>query len=229
MRNTMLTVLMLTCGASVSAQALMDRPAPAATADGDVVVAPQPAGLTLEQVSLIRVEPPEPRSFEANDLITIIVSERAKAKRKQTLDTKKDFTLDGSATAIPDIVKLLQLRYENYDNLPVTVGLEGGNDFQGEGEYERDDQLTTRVTGRVVEVKPNGTLLIESRTVIRTDKEEQLIVISGICRPDDVTLTNTVQSNQMFDLTVDIQNTGEIDKTAQKGLIPRVFETLFNF
>ncbi|MCA9292864.1 MAG: flagellar basal body L-ring protein FlgH [Phycisphaerales bacterium] len=219
--------VLMSSGAT-GAQALMDRPATEAQQEG-VVVAPAPQGLSLEQVSLIRVEPPEPRTFQANDLITIIVSERSKAQRKQSIDTTKDSKFGGSVNAIPDLLKLLELRYQNYENLPIDYDLSGKNEFKGDGEYKRDDTLTTRVTGRVLEVKPNGTLLIESRTSIRTDKEEQLIVISGICRPEDVTVTNTVQSNQMFDLMVDIQNTGEIDKSSQKGLITKVFDTLFNF
>ncbi len=223
--------LVLVSGSAATAQALMDRPASsAAKRDGTgAAVAQEPVGVSLEQVSLIRVEPPEPRTFQVQDLVTIIVSERTKASREQTLETDKDFKLTGSATALPDILKLLALRYENYDNLPINADATGQHEFNGEGEYERTDSVTTRVTGRVIEVKPNGTLLIESRTSVRTDTEEQLIVISGLCRPDDVTVTNTVQSNQMFDLTVDIQNSGEIDKAANKGLITRVMETLFNF
>jgi len=44
-----------------------------------------------------------------------------------------------------------------------------------------------------------------------------------------VTFANTVMSNQMFDLRLDIQNTGDVRKDGQKGVIPRVIDTIFNF
>ena len=84
-------------------------------------------------------------------------------------------------------------------------------------------------TARVLEVKPNGTLLLEARRSIKTDREEALVVISGICRPDDVTVSNTVQSNQMYDMRLDVQNTGDVKNTADKGLITRILEGMFNF
>jgi flagellar L-ring protein precursor FlgH len=81
----------------------------------------------------------------------------------------------------------------------------------------------------VIEVKPNGTLVLESKTVVRSDNEEQVITLSGICRPDDISQTNTVQSSQMFGLDLNIQNAGDIKNTANKGVIPRVLDALFNF
>lgn len=187
---------------------------------------------SLEQVSLTYVSPPKPRTFAAQDLITIIVSERTSSERSASLETEKDYSIDGTVTSTVDLLKLLELRLQQgrdqNDDLP-TVSGGIGTEFEGEAEYERDDSVTARVTARVLEVKPNGTLLLEARTTVRTDFEQQTITLSGVCRSEDVTATNTVQSNQMFDLRVDIQNEGEVRKGGEKGLIPRVLDTLFAF
>jgi flagellar L-ring protein precursor FlgH len=223
------TVAML--AGAADAQALLDRDnqPPQAREDGSVEPVATDGTRSLEEVSLIAVEPPEPRRFVEQDLITIIVAERSTIDRSQTVETEKEFELAGDVANIPDLVKLLQLRYEDYDRLPISVGGNIGTEFEGEGEYERDDTIATRVTARVVEVKPNGTLLLESRTSITTDDEEQVIIISGMCRPEDVTIANSIQSSQMYDLRVDIQHSGDIRKASKKGLIPRFFEALFNF
>ncbi len=196
---------------------------------GPVVAPAGPA--TVAQMSLFHVEPPEPRQFQKNDLVTIIISERSQIDRSQKLEGDKSVDASGKVVSFPDLVQLLtELRAENgrESNLP-KVQFDYESEYEGEGKYKRDDKLTARLTARVLEVKPNGTLLLEARTAIKTDAEDQVMVLSGICRPDDITGFNTVQSNQMFDLNLIIENNGTVAKNAEKGILTRVFDTIFNF
>jgi flagellar L-ring protein FlgH len=234
MRTTTAILTTLALGASAHGQSLYERPAPRALdVEGREMEAEVSAEMIpLAAVSLYRVEPPEPRAFLPNDLVTIIISERARTDRIAELETEKEYELDGTVQSSIDLLKLLELRLEQGrdqdDDLPtVTASLE--REYAGEGEYRRDDTVTARVTARVVEVKPNGNLLLEARTSVRTDEEQQTILVSGTARSEDVTNQNTVQSNQLYDLTVDIQNTGQVKDGASKGVITRVLDTLFNF
>ena len=197
--------------------------------DGVVVHRAAEGGLTLATASFFLVEPPEPRVFRENDLITVIVSERSEVANENTLETDTSFDMSGGVTSMPDLLQLLELRWRDYENLPVNVDMNFDRGFSGEGEQEVSRETTARVTARVIEIKPNGTMLLESKTSIRTDGEEQVIVISGLARQEDVTIANTVQSNQMANLIVDIQHYGELKKSAEKGLIPKAFDLLFNF
>lgn len=198
-------------------------------ANGLVVHRPMEGGLTLATASFFLVEPPEPRTFLENDLITVIVSERAEVKNENTLETDKSYDFSGGVNSMPNLLKLLELRWQEYEGLPISADMNFGRSYSGEGEQDIRRQTTARVTARVVEVKPNGTMLLESKTSIRTDGEEQVIVISGLARQEDVTIANTIQSNQMANLTVSIQHHGELKRSSEKGLIPRAFDTLFNF
>jgi flagellar L-ring protein FlgH len=221
-------------GASASAQSLYTQVQPAAPPDREAELQTEPTDGTpsLQSVSLYAVEPPEPRSFQTEDLITIIISERTNSESTQTLETEKRTQLSGSVTSTIDLIKLLQLRLQQgrdqTDDLP-EVGVSFDNRYEGEGEYERDDRLTARVTARVVEVKPNGNLLLEARTTVRTDDEEKVILVSGVARTEDVTAANSVLSNQMYDLRVDIQHAGRVKEAADKGIVSRVLDTLFAF
>lgn len=204
-------------------------PAPAVAPAPAHVVIPAVAP-TLSQVSMFDTQPPEPRTFKENDLLTVIISERASLSRTQKEQQDKTYDIKGAAVSFPDMLQLLQLRLENgrQSNLP-KVDLNYDTGYEGEGKYKREDKLTARVTARVLEVKPNGTLLVEARTEVKSDNECQLIVLAGLCRQDDVTVQNTIQSSQLFDLKLDIQNTGDVRATSNKGWIPRIIETLFNF
>lgn len=222
---------LLLAGSPTLAQSTMDRDAGEVhrNANDIIVHRPMEGGLTLATASLILVEPPEPRTFQENDLITVIVSERAEIKNENTMETDKSYDFSGGVTSMPDLMKLLELRWAEYEGLPITADMNFQRSYSGEGEQDISRETTARVTARIVEVKPNGTFLLESKTSIRTDGEEQVIVISGLARQEDVTIANTIQSNQMANLQVNIQHHGELKRSSEKGLIPRAFDMLFNF
>lgn len=198
--------------------------APMAAMEGGVV---EPATL-----SLFAVEAPEARLFAIHDLVQIIVRETSRARRSQDLETQKDWELDGRIAAWPDfdLVDLLQLQLRASDtsDLP-RLRMNFGKDFTGEGEYERRDDMTDRLTAEVIEILPNGNLILEARTSIMTDKETSVMKVTGICRPDDVTPANTVLSNQIHDLVIERMHDGELKQAAEKGIIAKVLETVFAF
>ena len=216
------------------AQSLYEQPQPQRIGERgrEIDTEPTDGAPGLRQISLYHVEPPQPRQFLTNDLVTIIISERARTDRNQEVNTEKKWDIDGSVTSTVDLLKLLELRLQqgrdSGDDLP-TLTAQLDRKFEGDGEYLRDDTVTARVTARVVEVKPNGNLLLEARTVVRTDEEEQVILVSGTVRGEDVTNNNSVQSNQLYDLTVDIQHAGQVKDGASKGIFTRVLDTIFNF
>ena len=186
---------------------------------------------TLASIGIAVVLPPEPRSFQPNDLITILIAERSSASREQSLETQKSVDLSGEVLATIDAMKLLELRLEQGrigGSLP-EWGWIFDNEFEGEGNSESGLAVTARVTARVVEVFPNGNLLLESRTTVVMDEEEQVILVSGIARAEDISAQNTIQSSLLADLNLNMQHAGPVKSAAQKGIVTRVLDTLFAF
>lgn len=219
-------------GSVAFGQSLFEEPTPEPGVRGEGVPVAAGGPPRLVDVSLIAVEPPQPTTYQENDLITIIISERAKTTREHTFEADKSYRLGGRVISTIDLLKLLETRLQAGrgpgDDLP-TWGLEASSKSDNDAKYERDDTVTARVTARVLEVKPNGTLLLEARSTVQTDREIQTITLSGSVRTEDVTVANTVQSNQMYDLRLAILNTGDVKQGGEKGLIPRALDMLFNF
>lgn len=191
---------------------------------------PTDPGATLQGMSLILVQPPEPRQFQVHDLITIIIEETSRSTSSESLDTESESKADGSVNALIDPLQLLELRLRQGDLSNQTiVGTDFSNEYQGEGDYERTDRLSTRVTAEIIDIKPNGTLVLQARKAIEQNGEAQQYVLSGVCRQEDVTTSNTVLSTQIANLTVVIENEGEVREAARKGWITRVFEGIFDF
>ncbi len=220
----------LAMGASLApvalAQMLLQHTDPPAV---DQNGAPDPSA-GLRAVSLIIVEPPKPRDFNVHDKVTIIIAESSKQSASQKLDTKKDAAFGASLKKFPDLMKLLEAELTSEDGGEIVgTDVSHSSKFKGEGTYTRDDRFTDRVTATIIDVKPNGVLVIEAKRTIKRDEEEQVVSLSGECRREDVTESNTVLSTQLAELTLISKNSGQVKDSATKGLIPRLFEFLFNF
>ncbi|RMH13779.1 MAG: flagellar basal body L-ring protein FlgH [Planctomycetota bacterium] len=184
----------------------------------------------IARSSFLFVQPPEPRTFMAHDLITIIIDEVSKQEASQSLETKKDSTASVGVNALIDPWELLELRLRegglsNQSLLDLTTKRK----FKGEGDYERSDRFSAKITAEILEVKPNGTLVLQAIKTIQKDEETQTLVLSGVARQEDVTNRNTILSTQLANLTLTAKNEGQVRDSARKGLITRVLDAVFNF
>ena len=185
----------------------------------------------LRAVSLYYIDVPEPRKYGVHDLVTLIIDETSSAESKQTLDTKKDYDLGADVTAFPDLLQLLELRLAEGDRSNIAeLDLGSKQKFKGEGTAKRSDRFVARIAAEIIDVKPNGNLVLEARKLVQSqDGESKTIVLSGVCRQEDITDANTINSSQLADLRLIQTTEGEVSKTAEKGFIPRVLEAIFNF
>jgi flagellar L-ring protein precursor FlgH len=184
----------------------------------------------LRETSLTYSEAPPPRQIQINDLVTIIIDETSKQQSDQSLDTKKDYDWQAALNKFPSLKKLIDGELGTGDSTPVgELDIESKNKFKGEGTFERTDKFSARIQAKVIDVKPNGVLVVEARKAVQTGEEKQTIILSGACRREDVTLNNTVLSTQLAELSIVSEQEGQVKDSATKGWIPRILETLFNF
>lgn len=188
----------------------------------------------LQAVSYTAVPMPNPRTFEVNDLVEIVIREASTATSESTLETDKSVEISGSIDAFPRLQldefldAQINQNTQDSDNIP-EVDVTFDTSFDGEGEYGRWDTLADRIMARVVDVKPNGTVALEARRWLKVDDEETEVKLTGYCRAEDVTIDNTVLSNQLFDLRIEKATSGEVRNTSKKGLLTKLLDLVFNF
>lgn len=186
--------------------------------------------MAASQVSLIWVPEPEPRVFQKHDIVTIIIDEVSTQTSSQSLETEKDSRTRANLNSIVDLMNLLELRLQQADTRNVSlIDFNARRNFTGEGDYERKDRFSARITATVLEVKPNGTLVLQASKRIAKDTEIQTIVLSGVVREEDITRQNTVLSSQMANLDITSHHEGQVRDAAKKGFITEVLDALFAF
>ncbi|MEM6256896.1 MAG: flagellar basal body L-ring protein FlgH [Planctomycetota bacterium] len=174
---------------------------------------------------------PEPREFMLNDLITIIVRESFESEMDAEKTTEKNSELSGGITQFPSLTlkDLLDLRVRQGETGPALVDLGFDRSYEGEGEYERTESMTGRVRARIIDIKPNGLLVLEARRTVINDGEQSVLVATGNCMPEDISVDNSVLSTQLENLFIDKQHSGDLRETGEKGWLTKLFDAVFDF
>ncbi len=184
---------------------------------------PAPGNPVLEKSSIIAVKVDPPRRYKVNDYLTVIVREQrifeadgtANARRQADLQSELDafirFTNGGVGAA--QFVR-------GKPNIDYRATFNQRND----AESEREDRFTTRITARIIDVKPNGNLIFEATKEIVHDDEKSVMTLTGGCRSADVTPDNTVLSTEVADLAVSVKNTGGVRDATRRGWIGNIYD-----
>ncbi len=183
----------------------------------------------LLHVSPYAVQVPQPEEIAVHDLITIIVRESKTATSDGKIESKKDWTLEA------ELEKWIRLS-DKHGIVPAdllqgnpAIAFESQDDYSGDGSYDRKDELTTRITAKVIDVKPNGNLIVEAPKQITIDDEGYTITLTGECRSKDVTPENTILSTQIYNPVIDVQHTGTVRDATRRGWLKRFVDFLRPF
>jgi flagellar L-ring protein precursor FlgH len=183
-----------------------------------------PERVKYSELSVLAVPLPKPRVVHKHDLVTIIVREESQSSSKGTTDLKRNSDLDAKIDAYVNMnFKKLALEAHNPGTAPEIKG-EFSRNFKGEADVDRSDSFTARIGAEVLDVKPNGTIVIQARKHIKTDEEEQDFVLTGSCRAEDIGPDNSVLSTTLHDLDVKKNTRGAARDSTKRGWISRLLD-----
>ena len=188
-----------------------------------------PNEVKYSEASILALPEVKPREVKKHDLVTIIVAEESQSSSKGTTDLKKSADLD---MKLDSYIKLNAAQLAIHGVTPaVTPELkaEGSRNFKGDATVDRQDTFTARIGAEVIDIKPNGNLVIQAKKRIKTDEELQDFVLTGECRAVDLTPDNTILSNTLHDLNVHKATKGAARDTTKRGFVPRLLDFINPF
>jgi flagellar L-ring protein precursor FlgH len=143
------------------------------------------------------------RAAQLNDLVTIVILDKASAVSKGATSTSRKSNAAASISAMGGPVK-------TPGPLSSLAGLSGSNKLDGQGETSRETELRTTVSARVTHVLPNGNMVVEGSKEVMINSERQKVSIRGILRGKDLLMDNTVSSDRLADLEVRVDGRGVV-------------------
>jgi len=184
----------------------------------------RPGTRAIEAMSLIAIPRVPPRKFKVEDLITIIVRQQKKYEAEAKLDTEKKWDIDGKLSEWFRFYPRNRLGSDKLSNGEPGFKFAFNNKYETDGENEREDKFITRIQATVIDVKPNGNLVLEATQTEKHDEEEIEITLTGVCRSEDVTPDNSILSTQVARMVLIERNSGAVRDATKRGWIPRILD-----
>jgi flagellar L-ring protein precursor FlgH len=198
-----------------------------------VVIAGAEGEAQTAPVSFIAVEEAKPHRYKKNDIVTVVVREdsdsqttgQGSSKKTQDFDValQQFIQLALSSSGVPTVGTV-----NNPSSLP-EIKFKYNNDRQSDAQQQRSDSLSARISATVVDVKPNGTMVIEAVKQIIVDKEEQTFKLTGVCRVQDIAVDNTVLSTQLANLMLSKKTSGEVRNGTKSGWLNQLIDKVSPF
>jgi flagellar L-ring protein precursor FlgH len=163
------------------------------------------------------------RAREINDLVTIQVVENMVAEGAADTAMGKNgkgsagiSKLFGAETKLPSLIDPTALFDAN-----------SSTEFKGSGTTNRRGSLTAMITARVTEVLPNGDLVLEGVREVEINGDRQVVVLTGVVRPSDLSPENIVLSPRVCQFRIRYFGQGLIKDNLRPGWLLRLLNKVF--
>jgi flagellar L-ring protein FlgH len=161
------------------------------------------------------------KARRVGDVLTIRLTETTSASKSATTKTAK-------TTSVANTGPTIFGRTPTVSGVPIgTVNLAGADSFDGEGSSTQGNSLAGSLTVTVVDVQPNGNLVVQGDKTLRLNQGDEFVHISGIVRRADIGTDNVVTSDKVADAHISYSGKGVINSANSMGWLARFFNSVF--
>jgi flagellar L-ring protein FlgH len=171
------------------------------------------------------------KAAKVGDIITVTINENATSTQSATTNTSKDSSIDMQT---PNVLGLpSSLGVQNFLNMGTqfdpTINATIANSMQGTGTVTRNGTLSATISALITDIVPSGNLKIEGRRSVTINNEEQIMVLRGIVRPQDINFDNTIPSTLIADASISYTGEGVVADEQRKGWLAKVLSKVWPF
>jgi flagellar L-ring protein precursor FlgH len=156
------------------------------------------------------------KARRVGDVLTITLNELTSAAKTAVTKTTKTTSALTSATLANKSLSL------------ANTNLSGADGFDGEGQSTQTNSLAGSLTVTVIDVQPNGNLVVQGDKTLRLNQGDEIIHIAGVVRPADIATNNTVTSDKLAEAHISYSGKGVLNQANQMGWLARFFNSPFS-
>ncbi len=168
------------------------------------------------------------KAMNIGDIVTIVIAEKASASRQASTSSGRDTTIQAG---IPTFFGLENKGFivDSGVDMSNLVSANFSNEFEGSGETVRSGDLSASLSTQVIDVYPNGNLKVRGGKEVMVNSEVQIIYVTGIVRPVDITAANTVDSNKILNARISYTGRGPVADKQNPGWMGRTIDRVWPF
>jgi flagellar L-ring protein precursor FlgH len=162
------------------------------------------------------------KAMVVGDTIEIVVVQGLTSSNANSVNTARTLNTSSGISSLPGKIKV--------GGVTSLLGLNSSEALTGKGAASTATSVSTNLSGQVVAVLPSGNLVVEARRIINMNNEKQTIVLRGVVRRGDIGPNNTVASDSVGDLELEIKGKGVIsDGVRQPNRVLRTILHILDF
>jgi flagellar L-ring protein precursor FlgH len=177
----------------------------------------------------------QPRPANVGDLVTVLVDETSTQNATLQFRVTKSHTFNENGSSIfnnavrffagkvpfiknPTLVK---------DVVPSFNGLENEQNIATQVQSNKINRVVESVSCQVVQVLPNGNLVIQGKKVVNYSKELTDLYLTGIVNPYYIDKTNSIKSKQVGNMQFVMGGKGVISRQQNDGVMNKMYQYLY--
>ena len=161
----------------------------------------------------------DPKPYRVGDVLTILLQESTNASKTAETSTTKE---DDVSFDVPTILGISPTRD---GNTLLSANIAPEREFSGEADSSQSNSLSGEITVTVVDILPNGNLVVQGEKWLTLNQGKEYIRIAGVVRPQDVTSENTVTSSKLADAQIAYSGEGFLADANNQGWLTRFFNS----
>jgi flagellar L-ring protein precursor FlgH len=189
-------------------QPMTTRPAVALQSDQSNGAIFQPGG-----AKLLLFE--DRRARAIGDTLTVLLEERNTASKGANSAANRT---SETSVSVPTVNRLPGANFQG-----IGIGASGETSFEGAGTSRANNVFTGFVAVTVIEVFPNGNLLVSGEKQVSINQGTEFIRFSGVINPVNINALNVVSSTRVADARMEYRGRGVLDEANTMGWLQRLF------
>lgn len=169
------------------------------------------------------------RASNVGDILTVLIEIDDQAEleneTERTRSSSEGAGLDNLLGYEAALDRILPQAVDN-QNL---VGLNADSNHNGNGQIEREEDIQVELAAVVTQILPNGNFVIHGNQEVRVNFEKRILAVDGIIRPQDISINNTVNHNQIAEARIVYGGEGQITDVQQPRYGQQVYDIVFPF
>jgi flagellar L-ring protein precursor FlgH len=163
------------------------------------------------------------KAVRLHDVVAIVVTESLAASTDGQVKNSRASNASSGLTGLFGKLK-------SSNTLQNLLGMTAASGLSAQGQSTTNSSLSTTFGAEVVDVLPNGMLVVQATRQLTFSQQTQLIKLRGLVRPEDVSAQNQVQSTAMTDLELEVTGKGIVnDSTYRQNAVVRFLQKLLVF
>ena len=175
---------------------------------------------------MYRKLPPEAeqRELQINDIVTVLVDYKSSMLSEGDANAKRTTSLNAVLVGLVEVRRQKPYRQRQCRNGDPRIDGQLDSQFKTQSDMTLKDSLTFRIAAAVVDIRPNGNLVIEARREIQINDEVWMQSLTGVVRRQSIGADRTVRSDEVAELRIEKKEKGFIRDSYNRGWFTKWYD-----